>query len=159
MPRRRGTPLHDAHGAGNGRFRTTSWTAEGISSLEASGTDVRSALEAGLRATVALAFEAEVSGSDRSTPIQGAGDDLAELFLDLTEDLLEQMAYSRFGWHDVVVDGVLRREGGGYVAWGYATEALEPAPQTTPPSLHTMPTVESTTDGIIIRAALSRSAG
>ena len=159
MPGRRGTPLHDPHGDANARFTTVPWDAEGTASLEASAGDVRSALEAGLRALLSLSGAAalEETGSDRSIPIQGEGNDLAELFLDLIEDLLDQLAFSRFACHDVTVDGVLRRDGGGYVAWGYVTESIAPAPRAELPYLLRMPTVESTRDGIVFRATLARS--
>ena len=160
MPKRRGTPLHDAHG-GNARFTTTAWDTEGLATLEAAGSDVRSALEAGLRAVMRIAAGAETesagSATDRSVPFQGQGDDLAELFLDLIEDFLDQMAFSPYGCHHVTVDGVLPRDGGGYVAWGYVTESSAPPPKADAPYLKWMPTVERTMDGIVFRATLARS--
>ena len=158
MPKRDRTPLHDIQGSASARFTTTPWDIEGVAALEASGSDVRSALEAGLRAVlkIANAGEPQPPASDRSVPIQGAGDDLAELFLDLIEDFLDQMAFSPFACHDVVIDGVLHREGGGYVAWGYAAESTAPAPQALLPLVHRMPAVASAVDGIVFRATLAR---
>ena len=158
MPRRERTPLHDVHGSPSARFATTPWDDEGKAALEASGGDVRSALEAGLRAVLKLSADSrpEAAASDRSAPLQGEGDDLAELFLDLFEDFLDQMAFSPFACHDVVMDGVLHREGGGYVAWGYATESTAPVPETLLPFVHQMPTVESAVDEIIFRATFAR---
>ena len=159
MPRRDRTPLHDVHRHPTARFTTTPWDDGGLALLEASGSDVRSALEAGLRAVLTLSAGAEpgAATSDRSTPIQGEGDDLAELFFDLTEDFLDQMAFSPFACSDVGVDGVLHRDGGGYVAWGYATESTAPAPKSLLPDLYRMPTVESAVDGIVFRATLART--
>lgn len=158
MPKRDRTPLHDIHGSASARFTTAPWDAEHVAVLEASGSDVRSALEAGLRAVLALAdAEApQLPASDRSLPLQAHGDDLAELFLDLIEDFLDQMAFSAFACHDVTVDGVLHRDGGGYVAWGYAAESTAPAPSRPLPFVHQMPTVERIVDGIVFRASFLR---
>ncbi len=158
MPKRDRTPLHDIHNRPSAQFTTTPWDAEGIATLEASGSDVRSALEAGLRAVLSnsTAGSPALAASDRSVPLQGEGEDLAELFLDLIEDFLDVMALSPFACHDVRVDGVLHRDGGGYVAWGYAAESTAPAPRTDLPNWHKTPTVESRVDGIVFRATLAR---
>jgi hypothetical protein len=159
MPKRDRMPLHDIHGSPSARFTTTPWDAEGVATLEASGSDVRSALEAGLRAVLKISTDGEpdVAASDRSIPLQGEGEDLAELFLDLIEDFLDQMAFSPFAYHDVVIDGVLHRDGGGYVAWGFAAESTALPPRTELPYWHKMPTVESGFHGIVFRASLARS--
>ena len=158
MTKRERTPLHDIHAKPNARFTTTAWDAENVATLEASGSDVRSALEAGLRAVLSLAAGTEPApASDRSSPLHGEGEDLAEMFLDLIEDFLDELAFSPFACHDVVIDGVLHRDGGGYVAWGYATESTSPPPRTPLPYVHTAPTVESAVDGIVYRAALARA--
>jgi hypothetical protein len=159
MSKRDRTPLHDIHGSATAHVTTTPWDAEGVATIEASGSDVRSALEAGLRAVLSIstAGSPALAASDRSVPLQGEGEDLAELFLDLIEDFLDVMALSAFACHDVTIDGVLHRDGGGYVAWGYATESTAPAPRTDLPSWHKMPTVESTMDGIVFRATLTRT--
>ena len=159
MPKRDRTPLHDIHGEPSARFTTTPWDAAGIATLEASGSDVRSALEAGLRAVLKMSADGEpdVAASNRSAPLQGEGEDLAELFLDLIEDFLDQMAFSPFAYHDVVIDGVLHRDGGGYVAWGFAAESTAPPPRTELPYVQEMPTAESRLDGIAFRAALART--
>jgi hypothetical protein len=157
MPKRERTPLHDIHAEPSARFTTTAWDEKQVATIEASGSDVRSALEAGLRAVLSLAAGGEPAPvSDRSAPLHGEGDDLAEMFLDLIEDFLDGLAFSPFACHDVVIDGVLHRDGGGYVAWGYATESTAPAPPTLLPFVHTMPTVESAVDGIRFRATFAR---
>src|SRR5215207_4738169 len=112
------------------QFSLTPWDAHGIASLEATGADARSALESGLRAVLGVAVEHVLPPANpgRSAPIRGEGDGLANLFADMVDDLLEQVEYFGNGLRDIVVDGVLRREGGGYIGWGYATGTLEPAP-------------------------------
>jgi hypothetical protein len=91
----------------------------------------------------------------RSAPIRGEGDDLASLFADLIEDLLGQIEIFGDGLHDVVLDGVLRREDGGYVAWGYASGTLEAATSGPGLHLHGTPTAsEGTASGVILHATL-----
>ena len=151
------TPLHEIHGGAGARFTTTAWDAGSGAELRASGSDVRSALEAGLRAVLDLSYGGESPpASDRSVPLQAQGEDLADLFLELIEDFLDQMAFSSFAWHDVAIDGVLHRDGGGYVAWGYAVESTAPAPDTLLPFVHRTPSVHSALDGIEFRATLAR---
>jgi hypothetical protein len=160
MPKRERTPLHVIHGESNARFTVGAWDAANVAVLEASGSDVRSALEAGLRAVLQLST-AGGSGSpasDRSVPLRAEGDDLAELYFDLIDDFLDEMGFSAFACHDVAVDGVLHRSGGGYVAWGYALEATAPASKASLPRVLRMPTVESQTDGIVFRVAMVRVA-
>ena len=110
-------------------FTTSPWSPAGIATLHAVGRDVRSALEAGLRAVLALALAPPHTPPDtgRSAPIRGEGDHLASLFADLIEDLLGQIELFGDGLHDITLDGVLRRKDGGYVAWGYASGTLEAA--------------------------------
>ena len=140
-------------------FTTTPWDRDGIAALEANGTDARSALESGLRAVLTLAVERVLAtdGATRSAPIQGEGDDLAGLFADMAEDLLAQIEDFGSGLHDVVVDGVLSREGGGYIGWGYASGTLEPASRSTVPRLLSVPTVVETGTRVAIRAHLHRT--
>lgn len=140
-------------------FTTTPWSPEGIATLHAAGIDIRSALEAGLRAVLALAVAPAATPLDtgRSAPIRGEGDDLGSLFADLVEDLLGQIEFFGSGLHDVVVDGVLRREDGGYVVWGYAAGTLEAASPVEVPRLLGMPTAsEGGSQGIILQATLQR---
>src|SRR3954452_12151385 len=94
------------------RLTMTPWDHGGIAALEATGTEARTALEAGLRGVLGLAL-GPLPGSTtsgRSAPIRGEGNDLADLFADMADDLLAQVEYFGNGLHDVVVDGVLRRE-------------------------------------------------
>jgi hypothetical protein len=141
-------------------FTTSPWSEAGIATLYAAGRDARSALEAGLRAVLALALAPPRTPLDtgRSAPIRGEGDDLASLFGDLIEDLLGQIEHFGDGLHDVVLDGLLRREDGGYVAWGYASGTLEAASPGAGPRLLGTPTAsEGTAPGVILHATLRRS--
>jgi hypothetical protein len=93
----------------------------------------------------------------RSVPIHGEGDELGSLFADLAEDLLGQIEFFGSGLHDVMLDGVLRREDGGYVAWGYASGTLEATSPGEVPQLRGTPTVsEGGGQGVILHATLQR---
>ena len=142
----------------NAGFTTTPWDPQGIATLEATGEDRRSALEVGLRAvlTLALGPSHAPASSGRSAPIQGEGDDLANLFADMADDLLGQIEHFGNGLHDIVVDGVVRREEGGYAGWGYATGTLEAAPSSALPRLLSGPTAVDEGRRVIIRARLTR---
>jgi hypothetical protein len=94
----------------------------------------------------------------RSAPIRGEGDDLESLFADLIEDLLGQIEFFGAGLHEVTVDGVLRRDDGGYVGWGYASGSLEAT--TTgdiPRLLGASAANEDTTQRIVLHATLQRT--
>jgi hypothetical protein len=140
-------------------FSTSPWSSEGFATLHAGGRDIRSALEAGLRAvlTLAVAMPHPPLDNGRSAPIRGEGDDLGSLFADLVEDLLGQIEFFGDGLHHVVLDGVLRREDGGYVAWGYASGTLEVASSGVVPHLLGTPNVsEEGAQGIVLNATLQR---
>ncbi|HEX5992818.1 MAG TPA: hypothetical protein VFY70_09625 [Thermomicrobiales bacterium] len=141
-------------------FTTSPWSRAGIATLNATGRDIPSVVEAGLRAVLTLAVAPPHTPIDtgRSAPINGAGDDLESLFGDLVEDLLSQIEFFGGGLHDVVLDGVLHRENGGYVGWGHASGTLDPAPQVVVPRLLGRPTVSRGTEpGIVLTASLQRS--
>ena len=140
-------------------FTTSPWSPAGIATLHAAGRDLRSALEAGLRAVLALTVTMPQVPLDtaRSAPIHGEGDELGSLFADLAEDLLGQIEFFGSGLHDVMLDGVLRREDGGYVAWGHAFGTLEAAPPGEVPRLVGTPSAsEEGPQGVILRATLQR---
>jgi hypothetical protein len=140
-------------------FTTSPWTPEGIATLYAVGHDMRSALEAGLHAVLALTVTPPPAPLDtgRSAPIRGEGDDLGSLFADLVQDLLGQIEDFGSGLHDVAVDGVLRRDDGGYIGWGYASVTLEAVSPAAIPHLLGTPTAsEGATQGIILHATLQR---
>ena len=159
LPDMRQQPMTGSDDVPAQEFTTSSWSSAGIATLHAAGHDPRSALEAGLHAVLALAVEPVPTSLDtgRSAPIRGEGDDLASLFADLVEDLLGQIEFFRGGLHDVAVDGVLRREDGGYVGWGYASGTLEAASSGEVPRLLGAPaTSDDGSQGITLRATLQR---
>ena len=140
-------------------FTTTPWSTAGTATLHAVGGDIRSSLEMGLQAVLVLALAPASTPlrTERSAPIRGEGNDLASLFADLVDDLLGQIEFFGGGLHDVALDGVLRREDGGYVGWGYATGSLEAASPDEVPRLLGMPTVyETGIQGVIVQATLQR---
>ena len=140
-------------------FTTSPWSPVGIATLQAAGNDTRSALEAGLRAVLALAIAPPQTSVDtgRSAPVRGEGDDLARLFADLVDDLLGQIEFFGGGLHDVVLDGMVRRDDGGYVAWGHASGTLEStSPGVVPRLLGTPTASEATAPGVVLRASLQR---
>ncbi|MCC2628829.1 MAG: hypothetical protein K0S14_2479 [Thermomicrobiales bacterium] len=140
-------------------FSTSPWSPEGIATLHAAGGDMRSALEAGLRAVLALAAAPAHTPLDtgRSAPIRGEGDDLGSLFADLIQDLLGQIEFFGGSLQDVAVDGVLRRGDGGYVGWGYGLGALQAVSCGDVPRLLGTPTAsESATQGVVLHATLHR---
>jgi hypothetical protein len=143
------------------RVATGAWADEGVATLEAVGTDLRSALESGLQAALALANGRETSDGEvnatRSVPIRGEGDDLATLFADLLDDLFAQLEEHGSGLCDVALDGLLHRDRGGFVAWGYASIADEAVTRTSPPRLHGTPTlIVDEPSRVVIRATLAR---
>ena len=140
-------------------FTTTPWDPAGRATLHAVGRDVRSALEMGLRAVLVLTVAPASTPlhTGRSAPIRGEGNDLGSLFADLVEDLLGQIEFFGTGLRDVAIDGVLRREDGGYVAWGYASGTLEAASPGEVPRLLGAPVArEDTTQGVVLHATLQR---
>jgi hypothetical protein len=135
--------------------------AAGSASFEATGGDRRSVLEAALRAVLILAGVASPehldSGDVQSAPIRGEGDDLARLFSDLVDDLLDQADYFGAGLQDVTLDGLVRREDGGLVAWGYVVGTPVKGDRLIPMSLVGPPTVsELGPQQIAIRASVNR---
>jgi hypothetical protein len=140
-------------------FTTSPWSPVGIASIDAVGPDIRSALEEGLRAVLTLAVEPAPTPLDsgRSAPIRGEGADVGSLFGDLIEDLLGQIEFFGGGLHDVAVDGVLRRDDGGYVGWGHASGTLVASSPATVPRLLGTPTApEGATRGVVLQATLQR---
>jgi hypothetical protein len=140
-------------------FTTSPWSSVGIATIHAAGHDIRSALEAGLRAVLKLTVEPAPTSLDtgRSAPIRGEGADVGSLFADLVEDLLGQIEFFGGGLHDVAVDGVLRREDTGFIGWGHASGTLEALPPDAIPHLLGMPTArEGATRGVVLQATLQR---
>ena len=102
-------------------FRLSAWTPDHTALLEAWGHDRRDVLQSGLDGVLALMLgeDAQSTPDDGPmAPLRGEGDTVAALFGDLLDDVFEQVAV-----HGPVqaarLDGVLKRDRDGYVAWGY----------------------------------------
>jgi hypothetical protein len=79
-------------------------------------------LQAGLRAVLDLAREGQPKVAAVGTvaiPVRGLGPDLERLFLDLCDDLINQIEEHGLGLDKIALDGLLRTDTGGYTAWGY----------------------------------------
>lgn len=135
-------------------FTVSGWSDSGEATIEAYGHDVRSALEAGLRAVLFLSRDAPADDAvaDKSAAVRGEGADLTSLFTAMIDDLLDQLAIHGAIAH-IVVDGVLRREDGGYLAWGYVRGSLDAAPPPVLPSLSGEVTMRDDHQGTILIAA------
>ncbi len=136
--------------------------SDDVATLEVAGADRREALEAGLRAVLALARDGDLPTADRqefrAAPIRGEGSGLDALFADLVEDLLEQVADYGPLVHDVSLDGVLSKDQGGFVGWGYVAVPARAAPTSARLRLHGSPRVrEADTGGFVVRASLARA--
>jgi hypothetical protein len=144
----------------DGWFTTTGWRSDDTAILEAAGNDSRAALQAGLRGTLTLVVDPATTALEASiaVPVRGDGDDLAGLFADLVEDLFAQLHDVGATLHDISLDGVLRRDEGGYRAWGYAT-AGSPATRFTgkPPALVEANVLTDSVRGVLLRATLRRT--
>jgi hypothetical protein len=131
----------------------------GVVAVEATGADRRAALEAGLRAVLALVLEDAGNVTDdftRVVPLRGEGDDLAALFADLLADLCALLEEHGGALREVSIDGVLRRDRGGFVAWGYVSLGDDQSSAVTLPRLHgTAIVLGDQTSGFTIRALLS----
>lgn len=113
-------------------FRLSPWTPDNTAWLEAWGQDRRDVLQAGLDAVLTLMLGEDVRQPQTNgpvVPLRGEGDTVESLFSDLLDDLFEQIVV-----HGPVqvaaLDGVLKRDRDGFVAWGYLTpqENLAPLP-------------------------------
>jgi hypothetical protein len=102
-------------------FRLSPWMSDQTAVLEAWGHDRRDALQAGLDGVLALMLGEDAQRSAEQgavVPLRGEGDTVAALFSDLLEDLMEQVAVHG-PIESAALDGVLKRDRDGFVAWGY----------------------------------------
>jgi len=133
------------------------WEPDGTATLEAWGDNARTAFEAGLGALLQLVPEPPIEVDPaHAAPIRGEGSELGTLFADLVEDLLEQAGFFGEGVRDVGIDGVLRRDGGGFVAWGYATGTLGSGGAVDMPRLENITAKVDDSGGVTLRATLRR---
>jgi hypothetical protein len=124
-----------------------------------SGYGRQGALAAGLAAVlqrvVPQAHMLAETGESRASAIRGEGADLAALFADLVTDLLEQLEEAGGEALSVRLDGLLRKDQGGFVAWGYVDLPASPGPAATLPRLIGHPEITETDGSLVsIRAAL-----
>ena len=134
------------------------WMPDQTTSLEAWGHDRRSALQAGLDAALALmlgADEHRVPQPGPAVPLRGEGDNVAALFGDLLDDLAAQVA-EHGSVEAVTLDGVLKRDRGGFVAWGYLFLREQPTPIATLERAGNVDAVAETTEEIRLRVTLRR---
>jgi len=127
--------------------------------LVVSARDLRAAFEAALRAMLSVA-DADANRQAepaRSVPFRGEGRDLAQLFLDMRDDLEVQLDIHGSDWSVVTVDGVLRNNDGGYVGWGYVHGSFAGEPGNPMPELLEPPSVEVEASGAVVVRVTLRS--
>lgn len=139
-------------------FQLSSWTPEQTAQLEAWGHDRSGALQAGLEAALALMLGEDMQRAPESgpvVPLRGEGDTTAALFGDLLDDLMAQIAV-----HGPVqaaaLDGVLKRDREGFVAWGYVSPQGPGVPLVTFERVGDVNAVAETSDEIRLRVTLRR---
>lgn len=115
----------------------TSFTVNGHDRQEA----VAAGLDAILRWVVPRSVFAETARDSRAAAVRGEGADLATLFADLAADVLEQLEEAGGEAFAVRVDGLLRKDQGGFVAWGYLELPAMPGGAATLPRLTGAPDV------------------
>lgn len=143
---------------GTTHFSLSPWTADQTATLESWGSDRQSVLQAGMDAALALMLgeDAEApSAPGPVAPLRGEGDTIALLFSDLLDDLLEQMAVHG-PVQAVALDGVLKRDRDGFVAWGYLSPREHGAPPVTFERAGEAETVLETPEEIRLRVTLRR---
>lgn len=140
------------------RFTLSPWTPEQTAVLEVWGHDRREALQAGLDAALALMLGEDAQPAERQgfvAPLRGEGQSVADLFGDLLDDLLEQMAIHG-PMRVAALDGVLTRDRGGFVAWGYLHPLEHAAALTTFERAGRVEALQETPDDIRMRVTLRR---
>jgi hypothetical protein len=153
--------MRDDEATGADVFSIDRWDERGTASLQAAGADLRAALQATLRAVLTLMHgrdeRHEACDATRSAPIRGEGDDPSALVADLIDDLIAQSETFGVVPRDIVVDGLLHRDRGGFVSWGYA-RLSENAPEA-PAGIRLLdrPTVIADQPSeVVIRVSLAR---
>jgi hypothetical protein len=139
-------------------FLLSPWAADQTAILEAWGHDRREALQAGLEAALALMMGEDAQPTGRPglvAPLRGEGDAVAPLFGDLLDDLLEQIAVHG-PMQAAALDGVLRRDRDGFVAWGYLQPHDHPAQMATFERAGDVEAVVETPEEIRLRVRLRR---
>ena len=139
-------------------FQLSPWNLERAAELEAWGHDRREVLQAGLDAVLALIQGEDLQRPSENgplVPLRGEGDTTAALFGDLLDDLMAQIAVHG-SIQAAALDGVLKRDREGFVAWGYLSPQ-DPAGQlATFERVGDVQAVTETPDEIRLRVTLRR---
>lgn len=110
-----------------------------------SGHDRQEALAAGMDAVLQYVVPRDTllasSPDSRAAAIRGEGPDLATLFADLVTHLLEHVEEAGGEAFGVRLDGLLRKDQSGFVAWGYLDLPAAPGPSVKLPRLNGAPDV------------------
>ena len=139
-------------------FSITPWKADHTATLEAWGHERKYLLQAGLDAALTLMFGEDAAPGQEPAPVvplRGEGDTVAALFADLLDDLLAQTE-THGPMHGVALDGVLRRDRDGFVAWGYLTPRVGGAPRAQFERAGEVEVLRETPETIHVRATLRR---
>ena len=109
-----------------GSYQLEPWRDRGEATLHASAPSIDDLFATALTALLLIARGDSGSGeigaepdAAVAIPIRGQGDDYAELFTELSGDLLAQLDSTGTGLVRVRMDGILETDTG-YSAWGYA---------------------------------------
>lgn len=114
-------------------------------------------LDAILRHVVPPSTLLTTAPDSRAAAIRGEGADLAALFVDLATDFLEQLEEAGGKAFAVRLDGLLRKDQGGFVAWGYLDLPAMPGPAVRLPRLTEAPEVnEADGQPVSMRITLRR---
>jgi hypothetical protein len=133
----------------------------GDTSFTVSGHDRQVVLAAGLEAVLQYVVPRDTllatAPDSRAAAIRGEGPDLAALFADLVTHLLEHLEEAGGEAVAVRLDGLLRKDQGGFVAWGYLDLPAMPGPAVRLPRLTGTPEVnEADGQPVSIRITLRR---
>jgi hypothetical protein len=139
-------------------YQLSPWTPEHTADLEAWGHDRRSVLQAGVDAALALMLGEDaqpVVESGPVVPLRGEGDTVAALMGDLLDDLLAQTEVHG-AIQAAALDGVLKRDREGFVAWGYLSPREGGASLATFERVGEVVAVKETPEEIRVRFTLRR---
>jgi hypothetical protein len=142
------------------RYSLSPWTSDETAVVEAWGHDRNGALQAGLDAALALMLGEDAQLMPESgpvAPLRGEGDTIAALFGDLLDDLMEQIAVHG-PMQGAVLDGVLKRDQDGFVAWGYLAPRRDAVPLPVFERSGNVEAVRETPEEIRLRVTLRRLA-
>jgi hypothetical protein len=141
-------------------FLLSPWNPEQTAALEAWGHDRHGVLQAGLDAALALLLGEDVQQPSEFgplVPLRGEGDTTAALFGDLLDDLMAQIAVHG-SIQAAALDGVLKRDREGFVAWGYLSPRNPAVQLATFERVGDVQAVVETPDEIRLRVTLRRMA-